>query len=260
MLTSLIITTYNWPQALSLVLQSVANQTMLPDEVIIADDGSTEETKLMIERFSKKNDIKVIHSWQKDEGFRAAMSRNRAISKSSCDYIILIDGDMILHPKFVEEHLRNSQEGFFLQGSRVLLSKEKSKQIFTNSQLSFSVFDSGLSNRKNALHSNFLSLLLMKKGVFMKGIKTCNMSFYKKNCYTINGFNEEFVGWGREDSEYVVRLINSGIARKNIHFNMIQYHLFHNEEARKSLKKNDHLLNQTIKSQLTWCDNGINRY
>jgi len=260
MRTSLIITTYNWPQALSLVLKSVANQTVFPDEVVVADDGSTIDTKLIIEDFSKKNNIKVIHSWQKDEGFRAAMARNRAISKSSYEYIILIDGDMILHHKFVEEHLKNSQKGFFLQGSRVLLSKEKSGQVFINSQLSFSIFDSGLSNRKNAFHSNFLSLLLMKKGVFMRGIKTCNMSFYKKDCYAINGFNEAFVGWGREDSEYVVRLINSGISRKNIHFNMIQYHLFHLEEARKSLEKNDQLLNQAIKKQLIWCDNGINRY
>ena len=102
---SLIITTYNWPEALFLVLKSVKNQIRMPDEVIVADDGSTKETARLIKKFSKEFKLEIIHSWQKDEGFRAAMSRNKAIAKAKGDYIIMIDGDMILHPNFINDHI-----------------------------------------------------------------------------------------------------------------------------------------------------------
>ena len=97
MRVSLIITTYNRPESLILVLNSIENQTIVPQEVIIADDGSTVETKEIIVKFQKDSDLNIIHSWQEDNGFRAAKSRNKAIAKSSGDYIIFIDGDIILH-------------------------------------------------------------------------------------------------------------------------------------------------------------------
>ena len=83
------------------------------------------------------------------------------------------------------------------------------------------------------------------------------MAFYKKDCLNINGFNNEFEGWGREDSEFAVRLMNSGIKRKNVHFNAIQFHLWHNESSRKSLKMNDDILNGVINNGIQWCENGL---
>ena len=84
------------------------------------------------------------------------------------------------------------------------------------------------------------------------------MAFYKTDCININGFNNDFEGWGREDSEFIARLINSGIIRKNIRFSAIQYHLWHNENSRESLKKNDEILKNTINQNLKCCENGIN--
>ena len=98
---SLIITTYNRPDALLLVLKSVEHQSLVPNEVIIADDGSNDKTQELIDDFITHSNINIIHSFQKDKGFRAAKSRNKAISKSTGDYIILIDGDMILHRNFI---------------------------------------------------------------------------------------------------------------------------------------------------------------
>ena len=260
MRVSLIITTYNRPDALLLVLRSIEGQITLPYEVIIADDGSTNDTKEVVTSFQEKSDIRVIHSWQEDSGFRAAKSRNKAIAKATGKYIILVDGDMILHPKFIEDHINNAESGYFVQGSRVLLTQDKTKQTLDQQKINFSLLSNGLQNRKNAFHSNILSKLFSNKRNYLRGIRTCNMAFYKQDCININGFNNEFEGWGREDSEFIMRLLNSGINRKNVRFNAIQFHLWHNENIRDSLEKNDAILQDTINNHTQWCNNGIDSY
>jgi len=257
---SLIITTYNRPDALLLVLRSIEFQALTPDEVIIADDGSGNDTKAAICAFQKTSDLNIIHSWQEDNGFRAAKSRNKAIAKSSSDYIILIDGDMILHPKFIQDHVNNAESGYFIQGTRVLLTKNTTSKALKDMNIQFSFFSQGIQNRKNAIHSNFLSKLFSKKKNYLRGIKTCNMAFFKKDCINVNGFNNDFEGWGKEDSEFIVRLLNSGINRKNLRFNALQFHLWHNENTRASLKQNEMIFNNAIDNKTKWCDNGISEY
>ena len=256
---TLIITTYNWPESLLLVLESVKSQSIIPNEIIIADDGSSNKTKHLISNFKKKSNLNILHLWQEDIGFRAARSRNNALFKSSGDYIILIDGDVILHNDFIYDHLNNAEPGYFIQGSRTLLTKEKTKITLINKKIKFSLFSSGLKNRFNSIHSNILSKIFTSKKNFLTGIKSCNISFYRKDCIKINGFNNDFEGWGREDSEFVVRLFNYGIVRKNIHFNAIQYHLWHKENARADLENNNKILDRAINSSIFWCENGINK-
>jgi len=260
MRVSLIITTYNWVEALELSILSALNQTTLPDEIVIADDGSDNRTKEMIDKISKKSIVNIVHSWQEDRGFRASSSRNKAIVKSSYEYIILIDGDMILDKEFIKEHKEHSQKGCFIQGSRVLLNHIKSKEVLLNKNMSFNFLSKNIDNRINAIHSKILSKTFMTITQEHRGIKTCNLSFFRVDCIDVNGFNEDFVGWGREDSEFVERLYNYGIKRKNIKFNCIAYHIWHNENSRVSLKKNDTILNNTIVAKLKWCDNGIDKY
>ena len=226
MRVTLIISTYNRPDALFRVLQSIELQTKLPDQVIIADDGSDKMTKECIDNFNKSSTLKFIHSWQQDKGFRVAQSRNKAIAKSNCDYIILIDGDMILHKKFIEDHLSFAEPGFFVQGARVFLDKATTRSVLKDGLRSFSLFSKGLSNRKNTIYSVFFAKLFSKKKNSIKGIKTCNLAFYRKDCIEVNGFNNDMIGWGKEDSEFIVRLLNNGINRKNVHFNLIQFHLW----------------------------------
>ena len=255
---TLIITTYNWPESLLLVIQSIRNQTIWPNEIIVADDGSRNETKELIHNINKEFEMNIIHSWQQDNGFRAARSRNNAIFKSSGDYIILIDGDVILHPNFVKDHIDNAEQGYFIQGFRALLSKKETKKALSRKIVNFSFFYPGLKNRKNAIYSKFLSSIFSTKKNHLYGIKSCNMAFYKKDCINVNGFNNDFEGWGREDSEFVVRLINSGVNRKNVRFNVIQFHLWHNENPRMSLRQNDAILEHAIINHSQWCENGIN--
>ena len=257
---SLIITTYNRPDALLLVLRSIESQNTLPDEVVIADDGSGDDTKITIHTFQTTSNLNILHSWQEDKGFRAAKSRNKAIAKSNSDYIILIDGDMILHPEFIQDHINNAELGYFIQGSRVLLTENATSNALKDISTYFSFFSKGIQNRKNTIHSNFLSRLFSNKKNYLRGIKTCNMAFFKQDCIAINGFNNDFEGWGREDSEFVVRLLNSGIHRKNLRFNAIQFHLWHNENTRASLQQNDTLLQNAIDNNVKWCDSGVDRY
>ena len=260
MRVSLVITTYNNPAALLLVLKSIEGQSLLPFSVVIADDGSDNNTKKLIKNFQLTTCLKIIHSWQKDKGFRAAKSRNKAIAESKADYIILVDGDVILHPEFVQDHINNAEIGFFIQGTRVLITQDATKNVYKRMRIIFSFFSHGIKNRKNAIHSDFLSKIFLKKKNHLSGVKTCNMSFFKEDCVNINGFNNDFEGWGREDSEFVVRLFNSGIVRKNLRFNAIQFHLWHFENSRALLKKNDVILNSSINSNSKWCNNGIDKY
>jgi len=255
---TLIITTYNWPDALLAVIESVKNQSILPNEVIIADDGSLNDTRDLITRLKSNSILNIIHIWQEDKGFRASRSRNNAISRSSGDYIVLVDGDTILHPEFVKDHIANAELGFFVQGYRVLLSQKATIKTLAEKKINFSFFSSGLSNRKNCLHSKFLSSIFSNQKNHLAGIKSCNMAFYRKDSININGFNNEFEGWGREDSEFVVRLMNSGVNRKNVRFNAIQFHLWHNENSTISLVRNDVMLNDAIINKVKWCTNGIN--
>src|SRR5690242_8999091 len=123
---SLIISTYNWPDALELCLQSVQQQRLLPNEVIIADDGSAKETGQVIEKFQKRLLAPLHHIWQADEGFRLGMARNKAIAAASSEYLIQVDGDLVLHPDFVYDHVHAARKGHFIGGSRVLLGEEYS--------------------------------------------------------------------------------------------------------------------------------------
>ena len=257
MTCSLIITTYNWKEALELVFLSALSQTQLPDEIIIADDGSRVDTKELIEKFRSNSKIPIIHSWQEDEGFRAARSRNLAVAKAKGEYIVLIDGDMILHHEFIKDHLSFAQRGSFVQGGRVLLGEELSSRLLQEKNIEISLFEKDMKNRKNALHSNFLSQIFSKDSKSLKGIKTCNMAFFKSDFELVNGFNNLFVGWGREDSEFIVRVMNAGIKRRNLKFHAIAYHVWHNENSRQSLPENDKLLEKSIELKLTSCEDGV---
>ncbi len=257
---SLVITTYNSPDVLDLALRSALAQSELPCEIIVADDGSTSDTARLVEIHRAESVIPVVHVWQKDLGFRAAASRNRAIAVAKGNYIVLIDGDMLLHRDFMYDHRRLAITGTFIQGSRVLLSQEHTPERIATKNISFSLFGKGIENRKNALRLPFLSRALSLKTQSLHGVRSCNMSFFRNDCIRVNGFNEDFTGWGREDSEFVVRLLHSGVLRRNVRFSALACHLGHPENPRHSLAENDRILEQAIAGKLTTCRNGINKY
>lgn len=266
MKADLIITTYNRPDALEAVLVSVLSQTILPESVIIADDGSAIETKNLILAYSLQFPVPLIHSWQEDLGFRAAESRNKALSKVKADYVIMIDGDKILDKHFIEDHLKFSQDGYFIQGGRVLLTSGRTSAVLKTPSIysSFTMFTSGLEERLEKRLTSFRSIVLANffvKDLLNKNkVRSCNMSFFYKDIVRVNGFNNKFVGWGREDSEFVERLLNAGIKGKILKFAAIGYHLYHKEEPRSSLPENDKLLEFTIVNKLCSCEDGLSNF
>jgi len=260
--TSLIITTYNWPEALFLVLKSIKYQSIAPDEIIVADDGSNDDTKNIIRKFSKDFKLEIIHSWQKDEGFRAAMSRNKAIAKARGEYIIMIDGDMILHPDFIKDHTSFAKTNSFVQGMRAKLSKEKSMNIMKTKKINFKNFDKGLKSKRYGIHSPLLSFIFsgIRRINKLNMLQTCNMAFYKNDALRINGFNEDFIGWGREDSEFGARMLNARITRRDLRFSAVAYHIHHEGNSREMLDYNHQIYLNTLNKKLVRCKNGINKY
>jgi len=261
--TTLIIATYNWKEALELVLLSVLNQSVIPFEVIVADDGSKEDTKRLINNFKKRLTMPLIHVWHEDKGFRLAEIRNKAISQAKGGYIIQIDGDVILHKDFVKDHILNAEKGVFLVGSRVLLGSEVTKDIFNSKKVKFNFFSSDIKNRQHTLRIPFLSNLLRSPSEdvekVIKSVRGCNMSFWKSDLIHINGYNESMVGWGREDSEISARLINSGLCKNKLKFSGIQYHIYHKENSRERINLNDEILKNTVKNNKVYIENGIKK-
>lgn len=259
---SLIVTTYNWPQALEMVLLSIKTQSILPNEVIIADDGSKEETCQLIEHYRQSFPVPLIHSWQEDLGFRLSRSRNQAVAKSHSDYIIMLDGDMILHKHFIRDHKRIAKPHHFVQGRRVILTNALTQKLFTSSKINISFFDSGAQNKLNAISCPLLAPLATKllSKTDHRSVRGCNMAYWRNDLIAINGYNENFVGWGREDSEFVVRLLNNNIKRQDLRFGGVAYHLYHNENSRNNLNDNDQRLELAIKNQVRYCEHGLNQH
>lgn len=258
--TSLIISTYNREDALELTLLGVLKQSELPGEVIIADDGSGEDTRKLIAKYQKEFPVPLIHCWHEDKGFRLATIRNKAIAMSRAEYIIMIDGDIIMHEHFIRSHKRNAKLNQFLQGSRVLLQSELTEEALKKKRVTFNFFNRGITNRFNTIHSIILSKLFSFHSSKPNRIRGANLSFWKYQVINVNGFNEDFIGWGREDSEFAVRMNNIGIRRKHLKFAGFGYHLHHIESSREALQKNDRILERAIVEKLTSCQNGIAKY
>jgi len=258
---SVIITTYNRPDALIKVLEGLKHQTRLPDEVIIADDGSGPETKDEISRFTGKAPYPLYHVWQEDRVFRAAEIRNKAIEKSSGTYLISLDGDCIPEKHFIDDHVLLAEKGYFYQGKRVIVSKGLSPTLTHKEVNSFPALMRYFLSGKisNSHHIVRLPMLPAWSSSSLNGIRSCNMGFFREDIFSVNGFNQNFVGWGREDSELAVRLFRYGLRRKSHAFMAICYHLWHQENERDRLSVNDELLQKLIESDEYFCPNGLIR-
>lgn len=261
MKTSLIISTYNSPAALRLSLKSAIKQRVLPDEIIVADDGSTSITEEVVTEFAAISPVPIVHVWHPDEGFRLCAIRNRAIAVARHEYIIQADGDIIFHKDFVADHKRAAREGTFVCGSRVLLDPILTKKAIDEDRIRFSIFDKGVRHMLNALHLPLLSPLLRNykrdDDFYLRG---CNMAFWRKDLLEVNGYNEDIRGWGREDNEIACRLMNAGVRKAFLKLGGIEYHLYHPVKDTSEEKRNRSLLERTRRERLIRTENGVDKY
>lgn len=256
---SLIVTTYNNPPFLEMVLKSILRQRVYPKEVVIADDGSGEETKRLIERYQQAFPVPLIHSWIPDCGFRLSMSRNKALIKATGDYIVMIDGDMVLTPHFIGDHQKLKQKGFFVVGSRAPLSEKATRLRLQTLNPAFYCWSPGIKRRLVLVRMPFLSSWLKGKSGISRA-RGCHLAFWKEDCMKVNGFEENFESWGYEDSDYFQRLLNIGIKRKNAKGMAGAVHLYHPKESRVNAGKNWQMLQETITSHRTRAQKGIDQY
>ncbi|GGB86144.1 glycosyl transferase family 2 [Flavobacterium suaedae] len=258
--STLLITTYNWPEALELILMSLLKQTKMPDEVIIADDGSGKETKELIDKYKEKLSIPLLHIWHEDKGFRKSIIINKAIAQSKSDYIIEIDGDIIMEKHFIEDHLRFAEEGMYLFGSRATITKEKLPELFKKKLIHFNFSSSGIKKRGRTLRIPLFMNFIKPVALRSKKLRGCNMSFWKKDFLAINGYNENIVGWGMDDSELIERMHNNGVLGKRLKYTGLAYHIYHKEQPKNNLEINKKIEKETTAKKITYVDKGIDQY
>jgi len=257
----LIVTTYNRKEALDLVLESVARQSLLPDEVLIADDGSRPETGEVVAHWRGKLTIPVRHVWQEDEGFRLARSRNRAIAAADGDYLVIVDGDMILHRHFIADHRAAARQGFFIQGARAFTNASTAERMLQTRTLDLSFFARGIKRRRHTVRNRFLRwLFLQQVRTDQKAIRGSNQAFWKADLIRVNGFDEAMTGWGGEDNELAARLYHVGIRRRNLKFGGLAVHLYHPTRKPNGENPNHLILAATLAAGKRRCELGLSRH
>jgi glycosyltransferase involved in cell wall biosynthesis len=261
---SLMISTYNRPEALALCLQSVLRQSVLPFEIVIADDGSDDTTRKLIAHFKQQSKVPVKHIWQKDEGYQLSKIRNRAFSAADGEYIIQTDGDLIFHEHFIKDHLSFARKGCFVSGARTNISEVVTQQMIalqTAPQLYY--YSKGLEKRYNAFRNNLLrkiNAVLQSSPRNMHYVLGCNMAFFKKDLEAVNGYNEAFTGWGKEDNDIAARLMNAGLRLRMLKFGAVIFHLWHREADKNKVSANEQLFQESLKNSVTFVPLGMNQY
>jgi glycosyltransferase involved in cell wall biosynthesis len=257
---ALIINTFNQADYLARVLAAVALQTNPPNEVMLADDGSGEETRQLFSKWAAAHWFGTHHVWQKNEGFRRARILNLAIAHAKSDYIVFLDGDTVPHPRFVSEHRALAAAACFVQGRRALI-EQRAAVYFGKGTLVADrrrAFWSGqMRGVANAFHWP-VPFRRFRSG--SRGIRGCNLGIWRGDLVRVNGYNEAFTGWGREDAELALRLTNSGVRRVDVRGWALCYHLWHPPASRSSLAANDHLLESAQSTASKTCKLGLSQH
>lgn len=268
MLISVVVTTYNRPDALGAVLRSFQKQDECDFEIVVADDGSGPDTEAVIERAQATLPVPLSHVWQEDVGFRAAAVRNRATVQARGDYLIYLDGDCIVRRHFVRAHRDLAEIGWCVTGGRVLLSEAFTREVLANDTAieNWSVTDAAIAaiqgkvNRAMSLPRLPLGPLRKLGARRWQRLRGCNFSAFRTDIERINGFDECFHGWGYEDSDFAARLIESGVRLKNGRLATNVYHLWHPENDRSAEGQNWERFQARINAHETRAQLGLEQY
>lgn len=257
---SLVINTFEQPDYLARVLAAVARQTVPPEEVLLADDGSGPATDELFSSWSVRQKFRVARFWQPHEDFRRARILNEAIAAARGDYLVFLDGDTVPHPRFIADHGAAGRSGFFVQGHRALVEQSAAgwfgKNAFAADRRR-AILQHQISGLKNAFRWPFAVRKIKRH---LRGIRGCNLAIWRDDLVSVNGYNEEFAGWGREDSELAARLFNAGRQRLDLRGRALCFHLWHPPASRANLAANDRLLEKTVREKVARCEHGLDRH
>jgi glycosyltransferase involved in cell wall biosynthesis len=256
---TLIVSTYNNLRALDRVLGSVAAGTRMPDELVVCDDGSGPETRALIEQWAGRASFPIIHAWQEDKGFRKGRALNLSLARSQADYVVLLDGDCIPSHRFVEDHVRLAEPGYFVQGRRAFIAEQAVPDYL----------DGKVGLVSLALRGQLGGLFkairwprpVIKVNREMRGIIGCNLGIWRRDFEEINGFDEDYEGWGiGDDSDVGARLYHKGLQRKFVYGRALVYHLNHPCLSREHVETNAGKLQRTIDSCKIRCERGLSQH
>lgn len=265
---SVIVTTYNRPDALRAVLAGLLAQQRSDFEVLVADDGSRDDTRVLVESIALASQLPIAHVWQEDRGFRAAAARNRAAARARGDYLIFLDGDCVPRPDWIGAHAALAQPRWMVAGNRILLTERLTREVLARNEPIHAWSGARWREVRAARDVNRrLPFVTLPLGPLRRlgarrwqRVRTCNLGVWKEDFARVNGFDESFEGWGFEDSDLAVRLINAGVRRKEGAFATGVLHLWHEENDRAREGENWQRLQQRIATGETRAAVGLDRY
>jgi glycosyltransferase involved in cell wall biosynthesis len=255
-LISLVVATYNREDALDAVLRGLSRQSDRQFEVLIADDGSGPATAQVVATWHARGAFPLAHVRHDDQGFRLAEIRNRAILKSAGSLCIFLDGDCIPRPGFVAAHRRLAAPGWFVAGNRVLVGQTLTARILRE-HLEPELWGLGewLRHRARGEVNRLLPLVPLPLGPLRqlgpaawRSARGTNLAIRREDLARVDGFDATFNGWGREDSDIMVRLIRAGVRRKDGRYATAVLHLWHPEFDRSRLPENERRLAEAVAS------------
>ena len=267
-LTSIIVATYNRPDALRRVLLELDRQSIDAFEVVVADDGSSRETADTIADLRERVGYRLKHVWQEDEGFRLARIRNLAVLESEGDYLLFLDGDCIPLKGFVADHRRLAEPGWWVRGTRADLKKEFTERVLreelTITEWPFVRWALAHIRGESARTFPFVRVgtqrFRKRSPRKWRGARGCTLGIWRDDYMRVDGFDEAYIGGGREDSDILVRLINAGVYRKEGRYLVPVVHLWHPLAPQSNRGTNDGLLDEAIQSGSTLARIGISSH
>lgn len=259
---ALIVTTYERPDALACVLETVRDQRRPPDELVVADDGSGPATREVVSGFSRRAPCTVVHVRQPDEGWRLARSRNLALVRTRSEYVVVVDGDMLLDPRFLADHEKHARPRCWVQGCRLPLDPRATGRLLHagSGQPGPHRRDTDLRHRLQAVHCAPATRLLARAANSLMAIKGCNQAFWRADLVRVNGWDESIEGWGPEDKELCARLTNAGVQRRSLMFGGIAWHLHHPAAPRRDAPIGQQALYLTRVRHRIRCERGLDAH
>jgi glycosyltransferase involved in cell wall biosynthesis len=256
---TLVISTYNQPEVLAKVLRGVELQSRLPDEVLIADDGSAESTRDLLAAWIDRAPCPARHVWHPDQGFRKTVVLNQALAGAAGDYLVFTDADCVPHRHFMADHEQLAERGYWVQGRRCFV-EEAFVADFDPERVPFWAW-AARGRITGAAKGIRLPLPLIFRNTEQRGIIGCNLACWRDDAVAVNGFDEEYSGWGiGEDSDFGSRLYHLGRRRKFVYGRAIQYHLNHPKLARDHVPGSHARLDETLRTRRVRCRHGLDRH
>lgn len=256
---SLVVSTFNQPKALAKALAGLPLQTRPPEEILISDDGSDDVTRDLVKKFAASSRVPVKHIWHPHDGFRKTIILNKTVAAATGSYLIFTDGDCVPHPKFVADHAALAEKNFWVQGRRCFVREEFVPEFAAEKFPALSWMLTGkITGAAKGVRWPFA---IVRRDTKQRGIIGCNMAFWRDDIVAVNGFDEDYTGWGTgEDSDIGTRLYHLGRRRKFVYGRAITFHLNHPPAPRGHHAASLARLAETIASRKIACVNGLNRH